>query len=170
MQNIDSTTLFCYGGIVLLVLVLSVPGIVGFFLIGKLANKEVQTRQTKRDEYRQSIRDNGGLLEAGKIVGAKVIHQPSKKPQNTAPFIIDFEVEFSPEDAPAFRIKFRDELFPNGYEVKLIPNEQDPENYQMVSEYGKKVMVMYDPNKTSRAYIDTYDLDNYRPARTIWKF
>lgn len=171
MQNIHPMTLICYGGIALLVLALTVPIIASFFLIGKVTKREVENRQTKKDAYRQSIRDDGGVLGVGKIIDAKVIHRPrSREAQRNNPFVIDFEVELSPENVPAFRIKFRDEIFPNGYEVKLIPSEHDLENYQMVSEYGKKASVMYDPANPSRAYIDTYDLDNSHPARMIWRF
>ena len=170
MQDIDWTTLICYGSIAILILVVTAPIFIFVIMIGKKANKNIQEKQEKREQYKQSIRDNGGLLAPGVIVGAKVIYQPSKRPGSQNPFIVDFEVDVTPENGMVFRTKFREEIFPNGEEVKLIPNEQDAENYQLVSEYGKKVKVMYDPTQTSRAYFDTYDLDNSRSVRTIWKF
>ena len=169
MGNINWTLLCIYGGFIALALVFVVPILVIASAFGKLLKKETEEQQAKEEAYRQSIRDNGGLLEFGKVIDAKVIHSPSKR-QHGNPFIIDFEIEITPENSPAFKTKFREKIVPNGYNIILVPTESDPHNRQMVSEYGKKVVVMYDPTNPSRAYFDIYDLDNYRSPRMIWRF
>ncbi|MFN8411873.1 MAG: hypothetical protein U0Z26_05755 [Anaerolineales bacterium] len=153
MENFNWTIAICYCSFALIALVLVVPVFIFIFRIGKKQTDEME-------EYRKSIRDNGGVSAPAVIVAAQVLS--SARARTSSPsFTVQFEVEVSPESGAPFRTKFRHSITPNGYKI---------ENHEMISEYGKKVMVMYDPNETSRAYIDTYDMDNYRPARTIWRF
>lgn len=153
MENFDWTTTICLCGFLLLALALMMPVFIFFNKIGKKQTEEVE-------KYQKSIRDNGGVLAPAVVVGARVLSGGRRK-SGPPSFVVRFEVEVTPNNGPSFRTKLRHSITPNGYKI---------ENYEMVSEYGKKVMIMYDPHDVSRVYIDTYDLDNYRPARTIWQF
>lgn len=152
MENFDWTTTICLCGFSLFALAFMTP--VFIFL-----NRDSKKQMDEVEKYQKSIRDSGGVLAPAVVVGAQVLSGGRRA--GSPSFVIRFEVEVTPNDRPSFRTKFRHSIRPNGYKI---------ENYEMVSEYGKKVMIMYDPNDVSRVYVDTYDLDNYRPARMIWRF
>lgn len=153
MDNFDWTSVLCYGSLALIVFVMMVPGFIFFFMIGKKKNEEIQKKREEKERYKQSIHDNGGLLAPAVIVAARVLSSTGRGRHgtDTPSFVIEFEAEVTPEDGSSFRTKFRNELFPNGYKV---------ENYEMVSEYGKKLWVTYDPKDTTRAFLDHYDEDH----------
>ena len=79
MGNINWTLLCIYGGFIALALVFVVPILVIASAFGKLLKKETEEQQAKEEAYRQSIRDNGGLLEFGKVIDAKVIHRSEER-------------------------------------------------------------------------------------------
>lgn len=143
MGNFDWTTTICLCGFSLLALALMMPVFIFFNKIGKKQTEEVE-------KYQKSIRDNGGVLAPAVVVGARVLSGGRRK-SGPPSFIVRFEVEVTPNDGPSFRTKFRHYISPNGYKI---------ENYEMVSEYGMKLWVMYNPKNTSQVYLDHYDEDH----------
>jgi len=154
MENFNWVTFLCICGLVL-------PFIIGIALIfratipaGKKIISKLQIEREERDINKLLILDNGGVLAPAIILSASRVKSwgssATRMPRHTN-YLIDFEVEVSPNGESAFHTKFREEIIPNGYNI--IDNK-------MVSEHGKKIWVTYDPKDTAKAYLDHYDEDH----------
>ncbi len=159
MQDFDWITLICNIAPFFIFAVMSLPIIMFMVMIGRTKNEEIRKEREKKEKYKQSIRDNGGVLAPASIVGARVLSSSGRGRHgtNTPSFVIEFEAEVNPSTGLPFRTKFRDELFLDGYRI---------EDQEMISEYGKKIWVIYDPKDASQAFLDHYDEDHEKIMRS----
>lgn len=138
----EYSTWWTVGGFVCLImlgLVIVAPG----FYFGYLVSRRAREEREKLEAEKQSLRENGGVLAPAIIVSAK-----SKGVRDKRFVKLEYEVNVQPDGFLPFRAKFRDEVYRSGYSIF---------NYELMGEAGRKIWVLYDPNNTSRVYLDHYD-------------
>ncbi|HNA90289.1 MAG TPA: hypothetical protein PK989_13320 [Anaerolineales bacterium] len=167
MDNFNWLGTLCIVGMifgigVLTVLILA-PGFLLGFAIAKSVNKELNAEREERRKFQQSIWNNGGVMASGVVIAANVIKSwGGGKNRSADSYSMEYLVEITPDGGEPYRTKISHEY--SGGSRTVVLNE-------MVSEHGRKVWVVFDPNDPTRAYLDHYDDDheegivNYRRGK-----
>ncbi len=111
-------------------------------------NKDARTERENISKHKQMIRAKGSMTAPAVIISAKKVGMWGGN-------FVDFEAEVKPANDAPFRVKFRDELYGEAYEIV---------DQEVVSEVGRKISVTYDSKDKTRAFLDHYD-DEYEIAK-----
>jgi hypothetical protein len=143
------------GGVACLIalgLAVVAPGFILGFSLSRKLNQELNVERTAREKYQQSIRDNGGVLAPGVILAANVLKSWGGGKNSSSSYLLEYEIEITPEDGLPIHVKTKDEFGGGSYTVVFG---------KMTSEHGRKVWVVYDPKDPTHAYLSHYDENHY---------